>query len=1378
MAFAANQFLDGQWTTRTVNVNDVLKHYDEQDNANLTAAPDIQTVPTLGLLSQTVIKSPLAHWILPARLRHLDLNDVAFIGESFIQIKELRQDGHLWDVAIKYEFGQRIRNACVVGSLKESKNPTSGRRDSADSHSTAHDSKDGDADGDIDMDSSPVSPENRTQLPPQMIFLQLVNLTTVLLFLEQDKDGEWVFFTSTRYKVDRDGMETHQPGTHLAVDPSSRFLAIGTREEKFAVLRLTSRKDLEKQHARWQDLEPIKQEAWHEVPGTIHKMEFLYPAADDEDHIILLVLAVYKGRTRMLVYEWAAGTDIHKSILRSSEKGHKLAEIHHIPLILVPLKVKSSFILISEQSIAVCKDLLVGQPTWDEIETDTDEPTSLHHGLGNPLWTAWTRPPRSTGYFVESHDCIYISREDGLIKCLEIHSDDEIIKAELNIGILQTNCGTALASLEYIHPRSGDTSGDYLIAGGDSGLGAAYLIKARKPPVFQQHIPNWSPASDFVTTSLYQDSDVAEPIVSRRKQEKIRFEPDQIYACIGKGSNGAILEYRQGVEARVSLDTDFVDSIQNVWVLNPLDSAGDDVVSVFLLSCGGRSAVLHLYVDAKSDVAVKERGEGFDLRYPTITAGLYEECYIQVTTNSIVFTDKCILEGDELLGIFYEGALLGHGSHILNAVIWEDAVLFTITCMEDEFLLSAKPTTSASLTAEDHNVFSLAIRTLAKMPSHITCLATCCIGEKPHVIALASTEDATTVVLQPLDEHSSLVVKFPIEDISHGGTDLGVFLSIAATSNVYYGAIRLVCGTSNGFVAMIEIDMTALKCISLTHDRIGLTTANVQKYSILNQEPHQDSTYFANCDSKLFVIQIKDLEVRGPNKRMPYSSRMIHRVYLTDERDLHYVQPEINSLARFSGRFLQDSVLLVTGSILTIAGLAKHPTAVPRRIPIDGSPSRLLYSQHLRALVVAADVQSQSTLLFIDPETGEDISQPWDGTSDSERDFISGLGRDERIFRLLEWTITKSDNDKPYFIVLCTSGGRLIVVSLSREGTPSRIRYWKQYSFKSEDPIYSVTSFADGLIYCAGSTLYYDYLDVETKGFKPAARHKLQSPAINLIIEGDGRIYVLTSTHSVEILDLKPSKDEFIHTHGDEVTRPALHHRLLHSSISNGVIMPKSSEEPDQAIVHLVSDKHCSLTGLWSVTNTKANTLETVFVAELPKSIMKLRYARSRPLWDPTWENSTASPFMAMPPNSAEYPEVLGLSVDGTVSHFTVLDERAWRFLRFLINLVLQSPAFCPFREVVPYVGEELTEHLAPKTVPKIMMHIDGEILRSVLNNQALESLLQVYNSDEAWSNVLKMFRECLKDMMPQCEDLPAEPIEELIYKAYLILDLFLRPTL
>lgn len=80
MAFESSVLQNGQWTTQTLDVNTVLRHYDQQDQAATANTVEIEEAPDLGLLTQTVIRSPAVHWILPVKLRHPDKNDVAFIG--------------------------------------------------------------------------------------------------------------------------------------------------------------------------------------------------------------------------------------------------------------------------------------------------------------------------------------------------------------------------------------------------------------------------------------------------------------------------------------------------------------------------------------------------------------------------------------------------------------------------------------------------------------------------------------------------------------------------------------------------------------------------------------------------------------------------------------------------------------------------------------------------------------------------------------------------------------------------------------------------------------------------------------------------------------------------------------------------------------------------------------------------------------------------------------------------------------------------------------------------------------------------------------------------------------------------------------------------
>jgi len=288
--------------------------------------------------------------------------------------------------------------------------------------------------------------------------------------LHRSEAGDWEFVTA-KHRLSRT-MHGSQPGMTLTVDPSSRYMAVGGTAGVMVIYSLHSWAELNEQYLHKQPLRPIKHAKYFVLEGYIHKMEFLFPSPDDEEHVILLLLLVRKATTRMMLYEWTRHQDL-QTIFPHHRRGHQLAKPRHLPLLLIPLTIRSSFILISETSLAVCKDIMIGQPKFEDFFSAVDPPTSFHHGLGNPLWTAWARPVRLP-YHTDNNDDIFIIREDGFLRCLEIHTEDDLIKADIHIGSLKTNCGTALASLDYT--VGGSKTGDYLITNGDSGAGAAYLV--------------------------------------------------------------------------------------------------------------------------------------------------------------------------------------------------------------------------------------------------------------------------------------------------------------------------------------------------------------------------------------------------------------------------------------------------------------------------------------------------------------------------------------------------------------------------------------------------------------------------------------------------------------------------------------------------------------------------------------------------------------------------------------------------------------------------------------------------------------------------------------------------------------------------------------
>ena len=163
----------------------------------------------------------------------------------------------------------------------------------------------------------------------------------------------------------------------------------------------------------------------------------------------------------------------------------------------------------------------------------------------------------------------------------------------------------------------------------------SFQIKARESPVFFQSIQNWSPVHDLVTTSRNQDHD--RPV---KAQISALLEQDKIYACVGKESNGAIVEFRHGFEAHIGLEMEFHTQIMDLWTLPPdANSFENEDGPLFLLSLPHCSALLQLSMDASGVQELEQHRTKFDLRYRTLAAGVFGTRKIQVTERSVVIID-------------------------------------------------------------------------------------------------------------------------------------------------------------------------------------------------------------------------------------------------------------------------------------------------------------------------------------------------------------------------------------------------------------------------------------------------------------------------------------------------------------------------------------------------------------------------------------------------------------------------------------------------------------------------------------------------------------------------------------------------------------------
>lgn len=84
MALQTNVFEGGQWVTRTVDPMELFK--ETTAAAKIKTRPRPAEPPNYGILTRTIIDSPVIRWVLPVHIRSSRNHDVAFIGVGAFQL--------------------------------------------------------------------------------------------------------------------------------------------------------------------------------------------------------------------------------------------------------------------------------------------------------------------------------------------------------------------------------------------------------------------------------------------------------------------------------------------------------------------------------------------------------------------------------------------------------------------------------------------------------------------------------------------------------------------------------------------------------------------------------------------------------------------------------------------------------------------------------------------------------------------------------------------------------------------------------------------------------------------------------------------------------------------------------------------------------------------------------------------------------------------------------------------------------------------------------------------------------------------------------------------------------------------------------------------
>ncbi len=511
-------------------------------------------------------------------------------------------------------------------------------------------------------------------------------------------------------------------------------------------------------------------------------------------------------------------------------------------------------------------------------------------------------------------------------------------------------------------------------------------------------------------------------------------------------------------------------------------------------------------------------------------------------------------------------------------------------------------------------------------------------------------------------------------------------------------------GTRGGDGLTLVLDESG-KLVAANVERFGVTVA----HTILVNDPFNGPSVLTTCDGRVC------LQSRLDERKAAF--KLTNMVWVVDAADTSKVSPFITNASVLQGglpgRKDKTQILFTSRTRLMLAELHPQPGPVQRILPLCGTPVRVIYSHMLGCLVVAVnDLENKTTLQFLDADTGEDISMPTDKSGQSV-EFVAGLGKaGDQILGLGEWHYER-DGDKWVFLLVSTKRGRSIVLSTARieaeaEGQRARIKYWTRYKKpRMGQPVYSVVGWNNSMFSCVGSTIFWDKIETEERRLNTYRTFELSSFATSLRIV-NRKLIALTDHDSLEIIDIREGNegDMSLH-HADSESRAAVHAIEIGTTIADG--------ELDTSLL-LVSDRNSTAAGLWVPWRQPGRDCSVVFEAELPVSVRRFARGRTRP----SWQQARRDVRYGLVPSTPDAAEILGVCLDGSMQHFTLLSIPIWRILRLVQKLALGSPL------LYPYIYDEWrVEDVDTEPLPhdRAAMHVDGDMLQRCLDRRAVESI-------------------------------------------------------
>ena len=211
---------NGRWVTRSLDPYHVRAQNSGKPRKELSQSSiNIPQTPSLGILTKTLVKSPVINRIIPARIRHKTKNDLLFVSTNSVTIKEARGDYTLDEIATKNDFDSAIRSARILGERRKLTNHDHGRSLLPKDGDLWDDMLTNEDDCYSDEDDRPQGPALiQRKLPPHILVLALESNRLVFLCAVSGRSADPEILSSHK-PLPAPTSPLQSLGEFMAVDP-------------------------------------------------------------------------------------------------------------------------------------------------------------------------------------------------------------------------------------------------------------------------------------------------------------------------------------------------------------------------------------------------------------------------------------------------------------------------------------------------------------------------------------------------------------------------------------------------------------------------------------------------------------------------------------------------------------------------------------------------------------------------------------------------------------------------------------------------------------------------------------------------------------------------------------------------------------------------------------------------------------------------------------------------------------------------------------------------------------------------------------------------------------------------------------------------------